>query len=86
MAKIVRPFGGQIADWVAGFFTEFEEIWGAIPGYAKVFFYSTISSVIGLLIENQFSWRSVVLILLTNLGLYQVPRSIGTRVKKLAGA
>jgi len=65
------------------FFTEIESIWGAIPGYLKVFLYATISSVFGLWVAGQLDWRAVAIVVATNLGIYQVPRIIGTETRKL---
>lgn len=65
------------------FFKEIENIWGAVPGYVKVFLYASISSIFGLWVAGQLDWRAVVIVVATNLGLYQVPRVIGTETRKL---
>lgn len=72
-----------MAKKVAQFFAELESIWGAVPGYLKVFLYATASSVFGLWVAGQLDWRAVAIVVATNLGLYQVPRTLGTGVKKL---
>jgi len=72
-----------MAKKIEMFFTEIESIWGAIPGYLKVFLYATISSVFGLWVAGQLDWRAVAIVVATNLGIYQVPRIIGTETRKL---
>lgn len=71
------------AQMVKQFFKDIEEIWDSIPGYVKVFLYAFISSAFALWIAGDLDWRQVVIIVATNLGLYQVPRTIGTQTKKL---
>lgn len=73
-----------IAERVVAFFDSVEEIWAAIPGYVKVFFYATASSVVGMLIANNFDWRAVLIIVATNLGIYQAPRIINTTTRRIA--
>jgi hypothetical protein len=65
-----------LAQRIEMFFTEWELVWASIPGYVKVFLYSTASSAFGLWVINQLDWRAVVIIVATNLGLYAVPREI----------
>ncbi len=72
-----------MAKKIEQFFKEIESIWGAVPGYVKVFLYSAISSAFGLWVAGQLDWRAVVIVVATNLGLYQVPRVIGTETRKL---
>lgn len=72
-----------MAKKIEQFFTEIESIWGAFPGYVKVFLYATISSVFGLWVAGQLDWRAVAIVVATNLGIYQVPRIIGTETRKL---
>ena len=71
-----------MAEKVKAFFTEIEKIWEAIPGYVKVFLYSTISAIVGLYFAQQLSYDAVLAIVLTNLGLYGVPRIANRQVKK----
>lgn len=61
---------------VKAFFDSVEGVWSAIPGYVKVFLYSTTSSVVGLYATDALDPKSVILIVFVNLGLYQAPRSI----------
>jgi len=72
-----------MAKKIEQFFKEIESIWGAVPGYVKVFLYATISSTFGLWVAGQLDWKAVVIVVATNLGLYQVPRVIGTETRKL---
>lgn len=72
-----------MAKLIKQFFAEIESAWEAVPGYAKVFLYSTISSVFGLWIAGQLDWKAVVIVVATNLGLYQLPRVAGEQVRKL---
>lgn len=72
-----------MAEKIQAFFTEWEKIWEAIPGYFKVFIYSVVSSVIGLYFSHTLSFDAVLAVLVTNLGLYTVPRAVNTQVQKL---
>lgn len=65
------------------FFRTIEEIWDIIPGYVKVFAYSTISSTFGLWVIGQLDIKAVVIIVATNLGIYQAPRVGGNQIMKL---
>lgn len=69
-------------DTIKRFFDTVEGVWGVIPSYAKVFFYSVISSVIGLYMNDGLNAKSVLFIVVSNLGLYQIPRSVGAIMKK----
>ena len=71
------------AEYVRSFFENIEDIWAAIPGPLKVFLYATISSAFGLWVSGALEWREVVIIVATNLGIYQIPRTTGTTIKKL---
>ncbi len=71
------------AQKIKAFFKATEEIWDSIPGYVKVFLYATVSSAFALWISGDLDWRQVTMIVATNLGLYQIPRTIGTETKKL---
>lgn len=71
-----------MAKKVARFFSEIEAIWSVIPGYAKVFLYSTISSTFGLWVAGQLDFRAIAIVVATNLGIYQVPRSINRVIQK----
>ena len=64
------------------FFKEVENVWGVIPKYIKVFLYSSVSSIFGLWISGMLDWRAIAIIVATNIGIYQVPRTIGTEVRK----
>lgn len=65
------------------FFQLLEELWSVIPGYVKVFIYSTFSSGFGLWVAGQLDMRAVVIIVATNLGIYQAPRSINRTLKSI---
>ena len=71
-----------MADNIKKFFTEFESCWEAIPGYVKVFLYSSFSSVAGLYFAHALTFNGVLAIVLTNLGIYQLPRSVGGEIKR----
>lgn len=71
-----------MAEKIRKLFAQLEEIWEAIPGYVKVFIYSTVSSVIGLYAADALDPKTVLLIVATNLGLYQVPRTINKQLQK----
>lgn len=73
----------KMAKLIKRFFDSVEAIWAEIPGYAKVFLYSTSSSVFGLWVANQLDWKAVVIIVAVNLGLYQAPRVVGKQTRKL---
>lgn len=73
----------MIAQKIAQLFATIEEVWDAVPGYFKVFIYSTVSSVAGLYFTEALSVEAVVAILLANLGLYSIPKGANTMSKKL---
>lgn len=73
----------MFADKIANFFIEFEGAWDAIPGYIKVFIYSCASSMFGLWVLGELTWQAVVVIVATNIGIYQGPRMAGKQVKKI---
>lgn len=73
-----------MAEAIQHFFRQAEEIWGAFPGYFKVFIYSTASSAAGLYFTGELSINAVVAIVLINLGIYQVPRTVNQEVKRLS--
>lgn len=66
----------SIAQLIRRFFRAVEEAWAEIPSYVKVFLYATTSSTLGLWMAGQLNWQAVVIIVATNLGIYQVPRTI----------
>lgn len=68
---------------IENFFREIEGAWEAVPSYVKVFLYSASSSAFGLWVAGALDWRAVIIIVATNLGIYQVPRTIGTQTKRL---
>lgn len=70
-----------MAENIKAFFEVIEDVWEAIPGYVKVFFYSVISSSVGLWVAGDLDWRAVTIILFTNLGLYTGPRAINKIMK-----
>lgn len=72
-----------MAGKIKAFFAELESIWGAVPGYVKVFLYATASSTFGLWVAGQLDWRAVAIVVATNLGLYQAPRAINSGVQRL---
>lgn len=74
----------MIAEKIAQFFKTIEEVWEAIPGYVKVFLYSTLSSVAGLYFTNSLSGETVLAIVLANLGLYSLPKGAGVVSKRLS--
>ncbi len=68
---------------IEAFFKGVEEAWSAVPGYVKVFLYSTISTTFGLWVMGTLEWREVVIIVVSNLGLYGGPRVIADTTRKL---
>ena len=72
-----------MAKLIQQFFAEIEAVWEAVPGYVKVFLYSTLSSTFGLWVAGQLDWKAVVIVVATNLGLYQLPRVAGEQVKRM---
>lgn len=69
----------KLSEHIKQFFISWEEIWGAIPGYIKIFAYSTLSVLIGMYIADaKIDFKTIVTIVATNIGLYQVPR-VGTK-------
>jgi len=73
----------KLANKIKAFFDEIEKVWEAIPGYVKVFLYSTVSAIVGLYFSHQLSYDAVFAIVLTNLGLYGVPRIANRQVRKI---
>ena len=72
-----------VAQRVQNLFRTFEEIWGVIPGYFKVFLYASISTTFGLWIAGQLDIRAVIIVVATNLGIYQGPRTVNKLQKTL---
>jgi len=73
-----------MAPYIKRFFKAWEEAWEAVPGYAKAFLYSTCSVLIGTYIAGQeITVRTVVIIVATNVGLYQIPREGTKQIKKM---
>lgn len=73
----------MIAQKIENFFQSIEEIWAAIPAYVKVFVYSSVSATFGLWVAGNLDWREVIIIVATNIGIYQVPRSTANITRKL---
>lgn len=74
----------MIAEKIAQFFKTIEEVWDAVPGYVKVFLYSTLSSIAGLYFTDGLSVETVLAIVLANLGLYSLPKGAGVVSKRLS--
>lgn len=72
-----------MADRIEAFFRGIEEAWAVIPSYVKVFFYATASATFGLWVSGSLEWQEVAIIVASNLGLYQAPRSVGSVTRKL---
>ncbi len=72
-----------MAEKVKQFFNEIEAVWGVIPGYIKAFLYSFSSSGCGLWGADQLDWKAVAVIVASNIGIYSVPRIIGTQTRKM---
>lgn len=72
-----------LAERIANFFKNVHDIWEAVPGYVKVFLYSTLSSVLGLYLTDNLEMNTVVMIVAANLGLYSVPKGADTISKQL---
>ena len=73
-----------MADKIKAFFDEWEHVWGVIPGYIKVFIYSTISSIIGMYASGvPIEGKSIIFIVLTNLGLYSGVRTGAGQIRKM---
>lgn len=73
-----------MADKIRQFFTNWEEVWDAIPAYVKIFVYSTLSVLIGMYIADaEITLKVIVTIVATNIGLYQVPRTAGEQIKNI---
>lgn len=72
-----------LAQRIKAFFDGVEEVWAVIPSPVKVFMYSTSSSIVGLWAVGKLDPKDVAFIVLANLGIYQVPRTVGTQVKKM---
>lgn len=73
----------NLAERVKAFFDGIEAIWEVVPSPVKVFLYSTSSSIVGLWAVGELDPKAVALIVLANIGIYQVPRTVGTQVKKI---
>jgi len=58
-------------------------VWAAVPTYIKIFLYSSSSSVLGLWAVGALDLKAVAFIVAANLGIYQVPRTIGTEARKI---
>lgn len=73
----------KLSERIAQFFQSASEAWEAVPGYVKVFMYSTISSIAGLHQTGNLSVGAVLWIVGANLGLYSVSRGTDAVSKKL---
>lgn len=73
-----------MANYIKRFFRAWEEVWEAVPDYAKIFLYSTSSVLIGAYISGQeITLRTILIIVATNVGLYQIPREGTKQIKKM---
>ena len=73
-----------MAETIKAFFDEWERVWGSIPGYGKVFIYSTVSSIVGLYASGvPIEAKSITFIVLTNLGLYSGVRTGANGIRKM---
>lgn len=68
---------------VKAFFSDVEEVWGAFPGPVKVFMYSTASYLFAEWVTGSLDMRTVIIAVATNIGIYQIPRTVGSTTKKL---
>lgn len=73
-----------MAEKIKVFFAELESIWGALPGYLKAAIYASLTAIIVQAVDDHsVDWWLVLKLVVTNLGLYQVPRTINSGVRKL---
>jgi len=73
-----------MAKKIEQFFKSCEEIWGVIPGYVKVVIYAFLTAVITSFInDGAIDWRTALIAVAVNVGIYQGPRIIGTETRKL---
>ena len=71
-------------DKITKFFKAWEEAWSAIPGYVKVFIYATSSSIVGVYASTgMLDTKTIIFIVLANLGIYQGTRSGASQIKKI---
>lgn len=73
----------MIVERIQAFFALIEQIWDVIPAYVKVFVYSVSSSTFGLWVAGELNWTAVIIIVATNLGIYQAPRVANTQIKRM---
>lgn len=71
------------AQRVLQFFMTIEEIWDAIPGYVKVFLYSLSTMIFMSWVTGDLTVREIIIAVAFNLGIYQVPRTVGEGTKKM---
>lgn len=73
-----------MAERIKRFFENWEAVWEAIPDYVKIFLYSASSVLIGMyLSDTEISMKTIVTIVATNIGLYQIPREGTKQIKKI---
>lgn len=72
-----------LAERIANFFMVVHETWEAVPSYVKVFLYSTVSSTVGLYLTDSLTVDSVIVIVVSNLGLYSLPKGANIISKNL---
>lgn len=69
---------------VKSFFKNISLCWAEIPGAVKVFFYSVLSSSVGLYLSGQpVGIKEVVAILAVNLGIWGSPKILYDPARKL---
>lgn len=73
-----------MAERIKQFFYNWEQVWDAIPDYVKIFVYSTSSVLIGMyIVDAKIDFKTIVTIVATNIGLYQIPREGTKQIKKM---
>lgn len=66
-----------LAQRIEMFFTEWELIWAAIPGGVRAAIYAFLTAVIATYLDKgAIDWKFVLIAVVSNIGLYQVPREI----------
>lgn len=72
----------KLSEKIRAFFSEWELAWDATPGYIKAVIYATLTAIIATYLNfGHIDWNYVLIAVASNLGLYQVPRTIN-RVRK----
>jgi len=66
-----------LAQRIEMFFTNWELVWAAVPGYVKAVIYAALTAIAATYFDSgSINWQFVLKAVVVNLGFYQVPRTV----------